>query len=74
MKAIEVLNPESGEWIFVHGSDQKHTSKYAGVSKLTFDYGFSPFGTSKLSDTTSVPIKGKYTTHLVFLQYEFHRK
>ncbi|XP_077294196.1 hemicentin-1-like [Arctopsyche grandis] len=73
IKAIEVLSPETGEWTFVHGSDGKHTSKYAGVSKLTFDYGFSSFTTNKLSDTTSVPVKGSQVLLLIGIKEENER-
>lgn len=41
-----------------YGSNEQHSLKVSGVSKLKFGYGFSATKTTSMSETTNRPLLG----------------
>lgn len=57
-KVVKVIEPEPGNWTVKVGSDEDYSVKVVGQSNLTFEYGFSTFKPTSMSNTTYRPLQG----------------
>jgi hypothetical protein len=76
-QVVKVLSPAAGNWTVVVGSAGEHSVRVAGLSNLTFHYGFSVSPPAQMKETSYRPLKSTpfifiidpYSLHIVY----FHR-
>jgi len=59
IKAVNVIEPEPGQWKVKVGSDSEHSVRSTGLSDIDFNFGFSAVVTNNMEETYHRPLKGK---------------
>jgi hemicentin len=59
IKAVNVIEPEPGQWKVKVGSDSEHSVRSTGLSDVDFRFGFSVVVTDKMEETYHRPLKGE---------------
>lgn len=59
IKAVNVIDPEPGQWKVKVGSDSEHSVRSSGLSDVNFNFGFSAVVTNNVEETYHRPLKGK---------------
>ncbi|PNF42950.1 hypothetical protein B7P43_G11501, partial [Cryptotermes secundus] len=65
IKAVNVIEPEPGQWKVKVGSDSEHSVRSTGLSDVNFNFGFSVVVTDKMEETYHRPLKGDKNSVLV---------
>jgi hypothetical protein len=67
IKAVNVIEPEPGQWKVKVGSDSEHSVRSTGLSDIDFNFGFSAVVTDKMEETYHRPLKGKILCTVISL-------
>ncbi|KDR12788.1 hypothetical protein L798_13365, partial [Zootermopsis nevadensis] len=65
IKAVNVIEPEPGQWKVKVISDSEHSVRSTGLSDVDFNFGFSTIVTNKMEETYHRPLKGEKNSVLV---------
>ncbi|KAJ4441696.1 hypothetical protein ANN_11554 [Periplaneta americana] len=65
IKAINVVEPQPGQWTVKVGSDSEHSVRSTGLSDVDFNFGFSAVPTDKMEETYHRPLRGEKNAVLV---------
>lgn len=68
LQAVDVKLPSTGVWIVKYGSNETHSLKVTGISKIKLEYGFSAKGAISMSETTHRPLSGELKLFLILKQ------
>jgi hypothetical protein len=67
IKAVNVMEPEPGQWKVKIVSDSEHSVRSTGLSDVDFNFGFSAVVTNKMEETYHRPLKGKILCRIFLL-------
>lgn len=66
IKAVNVIEPEPGQWKVKVGSDSEHSVRSTGLSDVNFNFGFSVVVTDKMEETYHRPLKGEILCRITY--------